>query len=119
MDLRQQRIVGHHLTRRKKRQGLLRDFRHSAPAHSRSGNRNTDRNAQVSLACLRLTRDCRQHAVPRLAGWQASRQNLPTLTKPDGAPNYEAAFTSNFYDDMLVGISKLHAVGTILSSPVI
>ncbi|HMD22103.1 MAG TPA: PQQ-binding-like beta-propeller repeat protein [Alloacidobacterium sp.] len=50
---------------------------------------------------------------------EASRQNLPTLTKTDGAPNYEVAFTSNFYDDMLVGIGKLHTVGTILSSPVI
>ncbi|QNI30803.1 PQQ-binding-like beta-propeller repeat protein [Alloacidobacterium dinghuense] len=50
---------------------------------------------------------------------EASRQNLPNYSKPDGNPNYEAAFTSNFYDDMLAGISKLHSVGTILSSPVI
>ena len=50
---------------------------------------------------------------------EASRRNLPSFSKPDGSPNYEAAFTSNFYDEMLVGISKLHAVGTILSSPVI
>jgi len=49
----------------------------------------------------------------------ASRQNLPRLSKPDGSPNYEAAFTSNFYDDLFVGISKLHTVGTMLSSPVI
>jgi outer membrane protein assembly factor BamB len=50
---------------------------------------------------------------------EASRRNLPALSKPDGNPNYEAVFTSNFYDDLLVGISKLHTVGTILSSPVI
>jgi outer membrane protein assembly factor BamB len=50
---------------------------------------------------------------------EASRQNLAALSKPDGAPNYEAAFTSNFYDDMLVGMSKLHTVGTILASPVV
>lgn len=50
---------------------------------------------------------------------EASRQNLPALSKPDGAPNYAAVFTSNFYDDMIVGVSKMHAVGTILSSPVI
>jgi len=49
----------------------------------------------------------------------ASKQNLPGLSKPDGAPNYEAAFTSNFYDDMIVGVSKMRSVGTILSSPVI
>lgn len=41
------------------------------------------------------------------------------LSKADGAPNYEAVFRSNFYDDMLVGIGKLHTAGTILSSPVI
>ena len=50
---------------------------------------------------------------------EASKQNLPGLSKPDGGPNYEAAFSSNFYDDMIVGVSKLRSVGTILSSPVI
>jgi eukaryotic-like serine/threonine-protein kinase len=50
---------------------------------------------------------------------EGSRRNLAALSKSDGKPNYEAAFTSNFYDDMLVGIGKMHAVGTILSSPVI
>src|SRR5450631_620686 len=29
----------------------------------------------------------------------ASRQNGPAFTKPDGTPNYEAAFTEDFYDD--------------------
>ncbi len=48
-----------------------------------------------------------------------SKQNLAALSKPDGAPNYEAVFTSNFYDDLLTGFSKLHTVGTLLSSPVI
>lgn len=49
----------------------------------------------------------------------ASRKNLPALTKADGAPNYELAFKSNFYDDMVAGISTTHTVGTILSSPVV
>jgi eukaryotic-like serine/threonine-protein kinase len=49
----------------------------------------------------------------------ASRKHLPELSKADGAPNYDAVFDSNFYDDLLVGIGKLHAVGTFLSSPVI
>ncbi|MGA9242463.1 MAG: PQQ-binding-like beta-propeller repeat protein, partial [Silvibacterium sp.] len=61
--------------------------------------------------------------VPRKPVWvfqtEASRQNLPALSKPDGGPNYEAAFASNFYDDLFIGIAKLHTVGTILSSPVI
>jgi outer membrane protein assembly factor BamB len=50
---------------------------------------------------------------------EGSRKNLAALTKPDGSPNYGDAFTSNFYDDMLVGIGKTRTVGTILSSPVI
>jgi eukaryotic-like serine/threonine-protein kinase len=50
---------------------------------------------------------------------EGSRNNLAAHTKPDGSPNYEAAFASSFYDDMIVGIAKMHTVGTILSSPVI
>lgn len=50
---------------------------------------------------------------------EGSRLNLDALTKPDGGPKYEAAFRSNFYDDLIAGVSKMHSVGTILSSPVI
>jgi outer membrane protein assembly factor BamB len=48
-----------------------------------------------------------------------AKQNGPTYTKPDGTPNYEVAFASDFYDDMIVGVTKMMAVGTILSSPVV
>jgi outer membrane protein assembly factor BamB len=48
-----------------------------------------------------------------------SKQNLLAYSKPDGSPNYNAAFTSNFYDDMIAGVEKIRTVGTILSSPVI
>jgi eukaryotic-like serine/threonine-protein kinase len=50
---------------------------------------------------------------------EGSRQNLAALSKPDGSPNYEGIFQSNFYDDMIVGVRKTHTVGTFLSSPVI
>src|ERR1700722_8551807 len=50
---------------------------------------------------------------------EGSRQNLAALSKPDGKPNYEAVFQSNFYDDMIVGVGKAHTVGTFLSSPVV
>jgi outer membrane protein assembly factor BamB len=50
---------------------------------------------------------------------EASRQNGAAYTKPDGTPKYEAAFASDFYDDMIVGVSKMMAVGTILSSPIV
>jgi len=49
----------------------------------------------------------------------ASRQRLATFSKPDGSPNYEAAFASDFYDDMIAGIARMQSVGTILSSPVV
>jgi eukaryotic-like serine/threonine-protein kinase len=48
-----------------------------------------------------------------------SRQNGPALTKPDGTPKYEAAFTEDFYDAMIAGVSKMLTVGAIMSSPVV
>jgi outer membrane protein assembly factor BamB len=48
-----------------------------------------------------------------------ARQNLAALSKPDGTTNYEAVFTENFYDNMVLGVYKLFATGAILSSPVI
>jgi len=50
---------------------------------------------------------------------EGSRKNLAALSKPDGSPNYEIAFTSNFYDDLLIGFGKTHTVGNFVSSPVI
>jgi outer membrane protein assembly factor BamB len=49
----------------------------------------------------------------------ASRQNGPMFTKPDGTPNYEAAFGDSFYDNMIIGVSKMLSVGAMLSSPVV
>jgi len=49
----------------------------------------------------------------------AAKQNGPTYTKADGAPNYEAAFTDDFYDDMIIGVNKMFSVGAVLSSPAI
>lgn len=50
---------------------------------------------------------------------EGSRNNFAALSKPDGSANYEAVFASNFYDDLVVGVGKMHAVGMFLSSPVI
>jgi outer membrane protein assembly factor BamB len=49
---------------------------------------------------------------------ESSRQNLAALSKPDGMPNYAAAFSENFYDAMVIGVNKMYSVGMILSSPV-
>jgi eukaryotic-like serine/threonine-protein kinase len=57
------------------------------------------------------------------AAWEfqtdGSRQNGAALTKPDGTPNYEATFTEDFYDNLVIGVDKMLDVGAILSSPVI
>ena len=48
-----------------------------------------------------------------------AKQNTAAWTKPDGTPNYEAAFASDFYDDLVTGVSKMMSIGAILSSPVV
>jgi outer membrane protein assembly factor BamB len=48
-----------------------------------------------------------------------AKKNGPLYTKPDGAPDYAPAYASDFYDDMVVGYTKMMSVGSILSSPVI
>ena len=48
----------------------------------------------------------------------ASKQNGPAYTKPDGTADYYAAFASDFYDDLMLGYGKLLTVGPVLSSPV-
>jgi len=50
---------------------------------------------------------------------EAAKKNGPTYTKPDGTPNYAAAFKSDFYDDMIAGHNKMLTIGQILSSPVV
>lgn len=50
---------------------------------------------------------------------EGAKQSAAAWTKPDGTPNYEAAYASNFYDDLVTGVSRMLAVGTILSSPVV
>jgi len=50
---------------------------------------------------------------------EASKQNGPALTKPDGTPNYAAAFKGNFYDEMVAGVQRMMSVGAVLSSPVV
>jgi hypothetical protein len=48
-----------------------------------------------------------------------AKQNGATYTKPDGSPNYEAAFFDFFHDDMVVGVNRMMSVGAVLSSPTI
>lgn len=59
----------------------------------------------------------------RKVAWEfqsdGSKSNLASFAKADGNPNYEVVFSSNFYDDLQVGVAKLRAVGSFNSSPVI
>ncbi|HWD37457.1 MAG TPA: PQQ-binding-like beta-propeller repeat protein [Fimbriimonas sp.] len=50
---------------------------------------------------------------------EASKAHQGTYVKPDGSPNYEAAFASTFYDDMIVGVNRIYEMGCIQSSPVV
>jgi eukaryotic-like serine/threonine-protein kinase len=50
---------------------------------------------------------------------EGSVKNGPAWIKADGTPNYEAAFTDDFYDTMVSGVDKLMTLGAILSSPVV
>ena len=48
-----------------------------------------------------------------------SIQNGAAYTKQDGTPKYEAAFTDDFYETMVIGVNKMMTVGAVLSSPVV
>ncbi|HZQ26021.1 MAG TPA: PQQ-binding-like beta-propeller repeat protein [Terriglobales bacterium] len=50
---------------------------------------------------------------------EASKKNGAMFMKNDGTPNYEAVFADDFYDEIVVGMTKMLGVGAILSSPVI
>jgi len=47
------------------------------------------------------------------------KKNGAAYTSADGTPNYEAAFPGSFYDDLIVGFSRLMTVGAVVSSPVV
>jgi eukaryotic-like serine/threonine-protein kinase len=50
---------------------------------------------------------------------EASKQAGPGLTNRDGAPNYAAAMTGPFYDEIVAGIQKMMSVGAVVSSPAV
>ena len=50
---------------------------------------------------------------------EASRTNGPAYTKADGTPNYAAAASDDFYDQMVIAVERLMSVGAVLSTPVI
>lgn len=56
-------------------------------------------------------------------GWtfqtDGSLLNGAKYTKPDGTPNYNAAYADDFYDNMIIGVDHMMSVGAVLSSPAV
>jgi eukaryotic-like serine/threonine-protein kinase len=48
-----------------------------------------------------------------------AQKNGPTYTQADGRPNYAAAVSDSFYDQMVIGLDRMMSVGAVLSTPVI
>jgi eukaryotic-like serine/threonine-protein kinase len=48
-----------------------------------------------------------------------AQQNAAALTNADGTPNYRAAMSDAFYDNLVVGVQRMLSVGAVLSSPVV
>jgi eukaryotic-like serine/threonine-protein kinase len=63
--------------------------------------------------------DLDKHATAWTFSTDGARTNAAAITQKDGAPNYAAAFTDNFYDEMVIGVWKMLSIGAVLSSPVI
>jgi len=50
---------------------------------------------------------------------EGMREHGAAYTKPDGTPNQEAIYVSDFYDDMVAGVGRIMSMGAIISSPVV
>jgi len=48
-----------------------------------------------------------------------AQQNAATYTNADGTPNYRAAASDSFYDQLVIGFNRMMSVGAVQSSPVI
>jgi outer membrane protein assembly factor BamB len=49
----------------------------------------------------------------------SSHVHGPAVTNADGTPNYAAVAKENFYDSLVVGMSRMMEIGAILSSPTV
>jgi eukaryotic-like serine/threonine-protein kinase len=47
------------------------------------------------------------------------KQHGAAYTKPDGTPDGDAIYRSDFYDDMVAGVDRMMSMGAIISSPVV
>jgi hypothetical protein len=63
--------------------------------------------------------DLDKHATAWTFSTDGANRNAAALTQKDGDPDYAAAFTDSFYDDLVIGVWKMLSTGAVLSSPVI
>jgi eukaryotic-like serine/threonine-protein kinase len=63
--------------------------------------------------------DLKRRAVAWSFATESSAQKLATYSQPDGSPDYHAAFTDSFYDDIVTGVERMRGLGAILSSPLV
>lgn len=63
--------------------------------------------------------DLDTHAMNWTFSTDGANRNAAALTQKDGDPNYAAAFTDSFYDDLVIGVWKMLSIGAVLSSPVV
>jgi outer membrane protein assembly factor BamB len=63
--------------------------------------------------------DLDQHAVSWTFHTEGSQRKAAAITQSNGEINYKAVFDGVFYDDMVVGVSRMMSIGAVLSSPAI
>jgi outer membrane protein assembly factor BamB len=50
---------------------------------------------------------------------EGAERNAAAFTQKNGEPDYGSVFSDSFYDDLVVGVSKIMSVGAVLASPTI
>jgi eukaryotic-like serine/threonine-protein kinase len=66
-----------------------------------------------------LAIDLDKHATAWSFRTDGAVRNAAAYTQKNGEPNYEAAFSDFFYDDLVIGVWRMMSVGAVLSSPVV
>jgi eukaryotic-like serine/threonine-protein kinase len=63
--------------------------------------------------------DLDRHSTAWTFETEGAVRHGPALRKKNGEPNYAAAFTDDFYDDLIIGAWRMMSIGAVLSSPVV
>ena len=63
--------------------------------------------------------DLDKHATAWTFSTDGAIRNSAALIQKNGDPNYGAAFSDTFYDDLVMGVWRMLSLGAVLSSPVI